>query len=86
MLKFSQYINLTEGGYPMWVRVSVGVIVMKIRNLQTQIDNETDQHKRDKLLSQQNTMLSYISGLGIGVSTKDTVLMKKMKSGLGIKK
>ena len=86
MLKFSQYINLTEGGYPMWVRVGVGVMVMKIRNLQTQIDNETDQHKRDKLLSQQNTMLSYISGLGIGVSTKDTVLMKKMRNGLGIKK
>lgn len=70
----------------MWVRVSVGVIVMKIRNLQTLIDSEEDSHKRDKLLSQQNTLLSYISGLGIGISSNDTVLMKKMKNGLGLKK
>lgn len=70
----------------MWVRVSVGVIVMKIRNLQTLIDSEEDSHKRDKLLSQQNTLLSYISGLGIGISSNDTVLMKKMKNGLGVKK
>ena len=70
----------------MWVRVSVGVIVMKIRNLQTLIDSEEDSHRRDKLLSQQNTLLSYISGLGIGISSNDTVLMKKMKNGLGLKK
>lgn len=70
----------------MWVRVSVGVMVMKIRNLQTLIDSEEDSHKRDKLLSQQNTLLSYISGLGIGISSNDTVLMKKMKNGLGLKK
>ena len=70
----------------MWVRVSVGVIVMKIRNLQTLIDSEEDSHKRDKLLSQQNTLLSYIGGLGIGISSNDTVLMKKMKNGLGLRK
>ena len=70
----------------MWVRVSVGVIVMKIRNLQTLINSEEDSHKRDRLLSQQNTLLSYISGLGIGISSNDTVLMKKMKNGLGLKK
>ena len=86
MLRFTQYCELTEGRYPMWVRVSVGVIVMKIRNLQTLIDSEEDSHKRDKLLSQQNTLLSYISGLGIGISSNDTVLMKKMKNGLGLKK
>jgi len=81
---FKRYLN--EGRYPMWVRVSVGVIVMKIRNLQTLIDSEEDSHKRDRLLSQQNTLLSYISGLGIGISSNDTVLMKKMKNGLGLKK
>lgn len=70
----------------MWVRVSVGVIVMKIRNLQTLINSEEDSHKRDKLLSQQNTLLSYIGGLGIGISSNDTVLMKKMKNGLGLRK
>lgn len=86
MLRFTQYCELTEGRYPMWVRVSVGVIVMKIRNLQTLIDSEEDSHKRDKLLSQQNTLLSYISGLGIGISSNDTVLMKKMKNGLGLRK
>lgn len=81
---FKQYLN--EGRYPMWVRVSVGVIVMKIRNLQTLINSEEDSHKRDRLLSQQNTLLSYISGLGVGISSNDTVLMKKMKNGLGLKK
>ena len=86
MLRFSEYTKLTEGKYPMWVRVSVGVIVMKVRNLQSQIDVEEDPHKRDRLLSQQNTLLSYISGLGIGISSNDNVLMKKMKNGLGVKK
>ena len=86
MLRFTQYCELSEGRYPMWVRVTVGGMVLKIRNLQTQINGETDSHKRDKLLSQQNTLLSYISGLGIGVSSNDGVLMKKMKSSLGMKK
>jgi hypothetical protein len=78
MIGFKTYI--TEGKYPIWLRVSVGALVIKIRNLNTQIENEKDPIKQNKLISKQNTLLSYISGLGIGVGSSDKVLLRKMKS------
>jgi hypothetical protein len=80
MMRFKSYSEVTEGKYPMWLRISVGGIVLRIRNLSTQIQNETDPQKQNKLISQQNTLLSYISGLGIGVSSTDNVLLKKVRS------
>ena len=35
------------------------------------------------LISSQNSMLSYISGLGIGVGSSDKVLLNKLKKGIG---
>ena len=78
MIGFKTYI--TEGKYPIWLRVSVGALVIKIRNLNTQIENEKDPIKQNKLISKQNTLLSYISCLGIGVGSSDKVLLSKMKS------
>jgi len=77
MVGFKQFVN--EGKYPIWVRVIVGSLVLKVRNLSNKIQNEDDPIEQNKLISQQNNLISYISGLGIGVGTSDTVLLRKMK-------
>ena len=38
---------------------------------------------QNDLISQQNTLLSYISGLGVGVSSTDRMLMNRLKKGFG---
>ena len=78
MKRFKTYIE--EGKYPVWVRVTVGTLVLRIRNLSSQIENETDPVKQNALLAQQNKLISYISGLEIGIGSSDTVLLKRMKS------
>ena len=78
MKRFKTYIE--EGKYPVWVRVTVGTLVLRIRNLSSQIENETDPVKQNALLAQQNKLISYISGLDIGIGSSDTVLLKRMKS------
>jgi len=78
MMRFKQF--LSEGKYPMWVRLTVGTLVLKINNLTKQIEKEEDPIKQNKLISQQNKLLSYISGLGIGVGTEDKVLLQRLKS------
>ena len=78
MKRFKTYIE--EGKYPVWVRVTVGTLVLKIRNLSSQIENETDPVKQNALLAQQNKLISYINGLDIGTGSSDTVLLKRMKS------
>ena len=59
--------------------MTVGSIVLKIRNLSDKIENEKDPIEQNKLISQQNKLLSYINGLGIGVGTTDKVLLRRMK-------
>ena len=78
MKTFKTYIE--EGKYPVWVRVTVGTLVLRIRNLSSQIENETDPVKQNALLAQQNKLISYINGLDIGTGSSDTVLLKRMKS------
>jgi hypothetical protein len=78
MMRFKQFIS--EGKYPMWVRLTVGTLVLRINNLTKQIENEKDPIKQNKLISQQNKLLSYISGLGIGVGAEDKVLLQRLKS------
>jgi hypothetical protein len=77
MKSFKTYIN--EGKYPIWVRVTVGSLVLRIKKLSHQIENEEDPVLQNKLISQQNKLLSYINGLGIGISSSDSVLLKKFK-------
>lgn len=78
MKRFKTYIE--EGKYPVWVRLTVGTLVLRIRNLSSQIENETDPVKQNALLAQQNKLISYINGLDIGIGSSDTVLLKRMKS------
>ena len=84
MMRFKHFIELTEGKYPLWVRFTVGGLVLKVRGLSQKIRTETDPKKQNDLISQQNTLLSYISGLGVGVSSTDRVLLNRLKKGVGI--
>ena len=78
MKSFKTYIN--EGKYPIWVRVTVGSLILRIRKLSQEIDNEEDPVRQNRLMSQQNKLLSYIAGLGIGISSSDSILLKKFKT------
>lgn len=80
MKRFKSFIN--EGKYPMWLRLVVGGMVLKIRNLENRIKSEKDEKKKLDLISSQNSMLSYISGLGIGVGSSDKVLLSKLRKGM----
>ncbi len=84
MMRFKNFIELTEGKYPLWVRFTVGGLVLKVRGLSQKIRTETDPKKQNDLISRQNTLLSYISGLGVGVSSTDRVLLNRLKKGVGI--
>ena len=77
MKTFKTYIE--EGKYPVWVRVTVGTLVLRIRRLSLLLKKENDPIEQNKLIAQQNKLISYVSGLGIGVSSSDTVLLKKFK-------
>lgn len=79
MMTFKQFV--AEGGYPAWVKVSVGAMVLKIRGLASQIERETDPVKQNRLLAQQSKLLAYVAGLGVAVSTSDQQLMGKLHQG-----
>ena len=77
MVSFKTYI--TEGKYPIWMRITVASLVMKIRNLSSQIEQEEDPTKQNVLIAKQNKLLSYVTGLGIGVGTKDMVTLNRIR-------
>ena len=78
MQSFRSFIN--EGKYPVWVKLSVGSLILKMKNLTAQIQSEPDPIKQNQLIARQNDLLSYMSGLGIAVGTTDRVLIKRLKS------
>ena len=78
LLSFAEYTQLNEGTYPAWVKVTVGAMVLKVRNLSARIERENDPVKQNKLIAQQNKLLAYVGGLGVAVSTSDRQLMGKL--------
>ena len=78
LLSFAEYTQLSEGTYPAWVKVTVGAMVLKVRNLSTRIEREPDPMKQNRLIAQQNKLLAYVGGLGVAVSTSDRPLMGKL--------
>ena len=84
MLSFKNYLllnnirNLNESS--MWLKTVIGGIGLKIRSLDTQIQVSDDANEQHRLLSQQNKLLSYISGLGIAFSSDNKQLISYMKS------
>ena len=79
VLSFAQYTALNEGTYPAWVKVTVGAMVLKVRNLSARIERENDPVKQNKLIAQQNKLLAYMGGLGVAVSTGDKNWVRKSK-------
>ena len=77
-MRFKQFIS--EGKYPIWVRLTVGGLVLKTRNLSKSIENEQDPVKQNKMIAQQNKLISYINGLGIAIGTSDKTLLRRIKS------
>ena len=77
MKRFRSFIS--EGKYPLWLRFTIGGMIIKMKNLQKQIEVEKDPIEQNKLISQQNSLLSYIGGLGIGVGSTDKILLKRLK-------
>ena len=77
MVSFKTYI--TEGKYPIWMRITVASLVMKIRNLSSQIEQEEDPTKQNVLIAKQNKLLSYVSGLGVGIGTKDKTTLNRIR-------
>ena len=80
MMTFKAFIN--EKNNPNWLRVSIGMITLRVRKLTTQIENETDPIKQNTLIAQQNKLIAYINGLGVAVSNKDKKLMTRMRKGV----
>ena len=78
MQSFRSFIH--EGKYPVWVKLSVGSLILKMKNLTAQIQSEPDPVKQNQLIARQNDLLSYMSGLSIAFGTTDRVLMKRLKS------
>ena len=77
MKRFRSFIS--EGKYHLWLRFTIGGMKIKMKNLQNQIEVEKDPIEQNKLISQQNSLLSYIGGLGIGVGSTDKILLKRLK-------
>ena len=80
MKSFKGYLE--EGQFPIWLMVTVGGMVMRIKMIDSQIKSESDIKKKIDLLSSQNTIMSYISGLSIAVGSNDKVLMNRLKKGI----
>ena len=78
MKTYKQFIR--EGKYPTWLRVSVGVMALKVRNLTDRIENETDPIKQNTLIAKQNKLLAYMNGLSIATGTDDKRLMQRMRT------
>ena len=83
MIRFKEFSQIKEGKYPMWLRFTVGGLVIRIKNLSSQIQKEKDPQIQNKLISQQNSLISYITGVGIGVGSTDNVLLKRLKGRIG---
>ena len=77
MKRFRSFIS--EGKYPLWLRFTIGGMIIKMKNLQNQIEVEKDPIQQNKVISQQNSLLSYIGGLGIGVGSIVIILLKRLK-------
>ena len=82
MAKFSSLKKafIEEGSYPRWVKVVTMGVVLRIRNLGKQIEKETDPKVQNQLISKQNTLISVLDGLSIGIDTTNPQIMNRLKS------
>jgi len=79
MISFKDYFLIAEGRYPNWLKFVSGGLVLKVRNLSSQIQQENNPKRQNDLISQQLTLISYITGLSIGVASKNPQIMNRFK-------
>jgi len=77
--QITESMEIVESNFPIWVRMVVGGLVVKLRTINKKIESSDDPIEQNKLISQQNTLLGYINGLGIGITSDDKVLLQRMK-------
>ena len=77
MLKFKQYQLIEQS--PLWVKGVVLGLIVKLNNLDSQIQQNDYPKQQNKLLSQQNKILSYINGLGISFSSNNKQLQMLLR-------
>ena len=80
MVRFKSFIN--EGRYPAWTKAVTLGLVLRVRNLTSAIERETDPVKQNKLIAKQNKLLAYLDGLGIAVNSDDPRLITSVRSTL----
>ena len=64
-------------------RAALGMCADAPSRRTTRIKSETDPKKQNELISQQMNLISYIVGLGIGVSSRHKMMMNRFKKGIG---
>ena len=69
-----------EGNFPAWLKVTTLAIMMRIRSLEKQVKATNTDSEKLNLLAKQNTLTATLSALAIGVDTKDTTLLTKLRS------
>ena len=80
MMPFREFYEIHEEKYPLWVKVLVVSLTMKIRKLAVQIPQEKDPVKQNKLIALQNKYHAYISGLSVAVSKNDKKLIQRLRT------
>ena len=78
-------IEITEGKYPLWLRVFVVAQLAAINNLNTKIQGETDVLEAVRMLGEQNAKVGVITGLSVAVGTSDKRLLQRLRRGLRLK-
>ena len=78
MIRFKTYNGLMEQS-PIWVKGVVLGMIMKLNELDSQIQSTDDPKIQNKLISKQNKLLSYINGLGISFSSNNKQLQTLLR-------
>lgn len=77
LLSFAEYTQLSEETYPAWVKITVGALVLKVRNLSARIEPENDPVKQNELIAQQRKLLAYLGGPGVAFGTSTSTCQAK---------
>ena len=78
-------IQVTEGKYPLWLRVFVVAQLAAINNLNTKIQGETDVLKAIQMLGVQNAKIGVITALSVAIGSSDKRLLQRLRRGVRMK-
>jgi hypothetical protein len=75
-------IEIEEGRLASISTFSTVGLILKIKALDTKIQNSTNPTEQNKLLSLQAKYLSYVAGMSVAVSASDSKLLTRLNKGL----